>query len=128
MAENTLSGSARLARLADDDNPYVKERAQRTQIRIEEEATESRKEIEMPKPDNDVTGPVKLDTDEQYRTRQPSTLKERQVDKDIRQDVTRTSMQQNMDARGGVDDRGVENVKPLYPTQATRILWPRSWS
>jgi hypothetical protein len=47
-----------------------------------------------------VVGPEKLDTDEQYRTREPSSRKERP---------------------------GIATL-PEYPTQSEPIEWPTNWS
>lgn len=76
----------------------------------------------------EVTGPEKLDTAEQYRTRKRSPSIERKADNLIRTDPRRSSMQHNINGRGGVDDRGVEDGTPPRPIPSEPIDWPRSWS
>lgn len=79
--------------------------------------------------DNDVAGPIKLDTEEQYRTRERSPVKEREADSTIRTDPERSTLQQNVDARGGVDDRGAEEGPSTRGQRKVEaISWPRTWS
>ena len=82
----------------------------------------------MQQNNDDVTGPVRLDTAEQYRTRKPSSSVERKDDHAKRTDPRRSSMQHNFDGRGGSDDRGMEDGDPPRPIPPEPIDWPRSWS
>lgn len=82
---------------------------------------------EIKQSNDEVTGPERLDTDEQYRTRKRSPSVEREADNLIRTDPQRSTMARNRDCRGGVDDRGVEDGQLRSSTSAP-IDWPRSWS
>lgn len=60
---------------------------------------------------NEVQGPIKLDTVEQERTRSQQWAEETQADHDARTNPALSTLQQNVLANAGVDDRGVEGLQ-----------------